>query len=220
MNRLIALLLAVVVAFGLAAPALAQALPEPGSAGVSERLPAEVRQDFAGARSSSRFPEPFDTVVIKDGVITITSLDVTIQLQVPFGWIGLTQDIMQQMMDYAMMTDPMATLNFLIDNRISLLAVEPETNANLLAFMVADGFSAIVGNLDNEMVESVRASYEGDALTIGDRNYISVVEDGMLIFLTFYKGVRVGFEVFIAGDIPTEDEVDLLTEFVGTVAYL
>lgn len=220
MKRLTALLLAMIAAFGLAAPALAEPLPEAGSAGVGERFPVEVRQDFAGARGSSRFPEPFDTVIIKDGVFTITSLDVTIQLQVPFGWIGLTQDIMQQMMDYAMMTDPMGTLNYLIDNRISLLAVEPETSANLLAFMVADGLSAIVGDLDDEMIGSVQAAYGGEALTIGDRNYISVVDAGSLIFLTFYQGVRVGFELFMAGDAPTEDEIDLLTEFVGAVAYM
>lgn len=220
MKRLTALLLAMIVAFGLTPPALAQALPEAGSAGVGERFPVETRQDFMGARGSSRFPEPFDTVIIKDGVFTITSLDVTIQMQVPFGWIGLTQDIMQQMMDYAMMADPLATLNYLIDNRISLLAVEPETSANLLAFVVADGFSAIVGDLDDEMLEGVQAAYGGEALTIGDRNYISVVEAGSLIFLTFYQGVRVGFELLMAGDAPTADETELLTEFVGAVAFL
>ena len=127
---------------------------------------------------------------------------------------------MQQMMDYAMMADPLATLNYLIDNRISLLAVEPETSANLLAFVVADGFSAIVGDLDDEMLESVQAAYGGEALTIGDRNYISVVEAGSLIFLTFYQGVRVGFELLMAGDAPTADETELLTEFVGAVAFL
>ena len=127
---------------------------------------------------------------------------------------------MQQMMDYAMMADPLATLNYLIDNRISLLAVEPETSANLLAFVVADGFSAIVGDLDDEMLESVQAAYGGEALTIGDRNYISVVEAGSLIFLTFYQGVRVGFELLMAGEAPTADETELLTEFVGAVAFL
>ena len=86
--------------------------------------------------------------------------------------------------------------------------------------MVADGFSAIVGDLDDEMLESVQAAYGGEALTIGDRNYISVVEAGSLIFLTFYQGVRVGFELLIAGDAPTADETELLTEFVGAVAFL
>ena len=103
---------------------------------------------------------------------------------------------------------------------VSLLAVEPETSANLLAFVVADGFSAIVGDLDDEMLESVQAAYGGEALTIGDRNYISVVEAGSLIFLTFYQGVRVGFELLMAGEAPTADETELLTEFVGAVAFL
>ena len=129
-------------------------------------------------------------------------------------------DHLKQMMDYAMMADPLATLNYLIDNRISLLAVEPETSANLLAFVVADGFSAIVGDLDDEMLEGVQAAYGGEALTIGDRNYISVVEAGSLIFLTFYQGVRVGFELLMAGEAPTADETELLTEFVGAVAFL
>ena len=90
----------------------------------------------------------------------------------------------------------------------------------LLAFVVADGFSAIVGDLDDEMLDSVLAAYGGEALTIGDRNYISVVEAGSLIFLTFYQGVRVGFELLMAGEAPTADETELLTEFVGAVAFL
>lgn len=220
MNKLISMFLALILALGLGVPALAQELPEAGPAGIGERFDALVRQDFQGARDSTRFPAPLDTVVIKDGMFTITSLGVTIQLQVPFGWIGLTQDIMQQMVDYAMMTDPMATLNYLINNKISLLAVEPQTNANLLAFMVSDGLSAIVQNLDESMVPSVQAVYGGEALVIGDRHFISVVDNGSLIYLTFYNGVRVTFETFMAGESPSEDEVDLLTEFVGGIEFL
>ena len=66
----------------------------------------------------------------------------------------------------------------------------------------------------------VEARILPDALTIGDRNYISVVEAGSLIFLTFYQGVRVGFELLMSGDAPTADETELLTEFVGAVAFL
>ncbi len=41
-----------------------------------------------------------------------------------------------------------------------------------------------------------------------------MAEAGSLIFLTIYQGMRVGFELL------TADETELLTEFVGAVAFL
>lgn len=51
-------------------------------------------------------------------------------------------------------------------------------------------------------------------------DYAMMAEAGSLIFLTFYQGVRVGFELLMAGEALTADETELLTEFVGAVAFL
>lgn len=221
MKKLSSLLLAMVLVFNLAGALAVNTLPQPGSqpAGLSVRIPAEVKQDLAGTRAS--FPKPNDTVAIKDGVITITSNGVTVEFQVPFGWIGLTQDISKQMTDYAMMTDPLAVLNALINNNISILAVEPQTNANMFAFFVSDNLSMLFTDLQSkEMLDIALTTYTGTAVVAGDRNYVSVVEDGTLIFFTFYNGVRVAFQLILEGTEPTSDEVEILTAFVEMAKYV
>ncbi len=221
MKKLSALLLAMVLVFNLSGVLAAGTLPQPGSqpAGLSVKIPAEVKKDLAGSRAS--FPKPNDTVAIKDGVITITSNGVTVEFQVPFGWIGLTQDITKQMTDYAMMTDPLAVLNALINNNISILAVEPQTNANMFAFFEADNLSMLFNDLQSqEMLDIALTTYMGTAVVAGDRNYVSVIEDGTLIFFTFYNGVRVGFQLILAGTEPTPEEIETLTAFVEPTKYI
>ena len=220
MKKLSLIMLALVMLFNLVNASAAGVTPMPidQPAGLSVRIPAEVKKDLAATRAS--FPKPNDTVAIKDGVITITSSGVTVAFQVPFGWIGLTQDISKQMTDYAMMTDPLAVLNALINNNISLLAVEPQTNANMFAFFVSDGLSALFSDLQSkEMLDIAVTTYAGEAVVVGDRNYISIVEDDTLIFFTFYNGVRVGFQLILEGTQPTPDEVEILTAFVEMTQY-
>ncbi len=221
MKKLFPLLLAMVLVFNLTSVSAANTAPLPGSqpAGLSVRIPAEVKKDLADSRAS--FPKPNDTVAIKDGVITITSNNVTVEFQVPFGWIGLTQDITKQMTDYAMMTDPLAVLNSLINNNLSILAVEPQTNALMFAFFVADNLSILFNDLQSqEMLDIALTTYAGTAVVAGDRNYVSVIEDGTLIFFTFYNGVRVGFQLILAGAEPTSDEIEILTAFVEPTKYI
>lgn len=221
MKKLSMILLALVLVFNTAGASAVNTAPRSAiqPAGLSVRILAEVKADLAGSRAA--FPKPNDTVAIKDGVITITSQGITVEFQVPFGWIGLTQDISKQMTDYAMMTDPLAVLNALINNSISILAVEPQTNANMFAFFVADGLSALFSDLQSqEMLDIAIATYSGSAVVAGERNYISVVEDGTLIFFTFYNGVRVAFQLILAGAEPTADEVETLTAFAEMARYI
>lgn len=221
MKRKALVSLALVLCLLLSSPALAAQAPSPdGPVGLHPDISIELKPD-AGTRGSSRFPEPYDTVTIEDGVFTITSEGVTIQLQVPFGWIGLSQDISKQMADYALMNDPMTVLNALIESRISLLAVEPDSNSNIFVFFVADGLSALIGDMDTEeMLAIAQSTYGGEAISIGDKNYMSVLEDDTLIFFTVYKGVRIGYQLLLAGSEATAEETELLTEFVGLAAYL
>lgn len=221
MKKLFLFLLAMVLVFNLAGASAVNTAPLPVSqpAGLSVRIPAEVKQDLAGSRAS--FPKPNDTVAIKDGVITITSGGVTVEFQVPFGWIGLTQDISKQMTDYAMMTDPLAVLNALINNNISILAVEPQTNANMFAFFDSNTLSALIGDLESkEMLDIAVQTFLGTAVVVAGRNYISVIEDASLIFFTFHNGVRIAFQILLTGAEPTNEEVEFLTAFVETTKYL
>lgn len=224
MKKISLILMAMILMFStaIASEPVTQQLQEPAHAGVILDKPFEAKKDFIGARGATSFPQPNDKVTIEDGVFTITSPSgVTIQLQLPFGWTGLTQDVSLQMLDYAGMADPLGALNYVIDNNISLLAVDLETNDNMFVFIASSGMSTLINNMDTpEMVDVVLKTYKGSAVLIGGTNYISVVEDGSLFFYTYYNGACVTFQLFIAGSEPTAEEIETLTGFVEMTNYL
>lgn len=219
MKRMTSLVLALILALGLVASAAAEQLPPlEGPVGIAERPPFE-RPDLQGDRASSRFPQPNDTVTIKDGIFTITTKGATIELEAPFGWLVLTQDISKQMADYALFGDPLATVSFVIDNDLSILALDAN-NTNLMVYSTADGISALVGALDDEMLEFVNTYYGSEAAKIGDTNYARVLEGDRLIYLTFHNGVRIGFQLYMAGTEPTQEETEMLEDFISYVKYI
>ena len=218
---LLLVLLLLLASTSLATEPLAVPPDETAPLGIYLEEPAQVRKDFKGTRSATPFPKPNDEVSIKDGVFSITSKGIKVEFQVPFVWIGLTQDISLQLVDYAAMTEPLNLLNTLISNNISLLAVEPDTNANLLAYFDSDNMSALINDLNTEdMVDIVLKTFSGEAVTVGDRHYISVLEDASLIYFTYYNGVRVSFQLYLEGSEPTTEETETMTDFVEMTNYL
>lgn len=198
----------------------AQAAEPAGPAGLAVRPAAQTREDAVGNRGGTGFPQPRDTVQIENGVFIITSQGITAEFQVPFGWIGLTQDISKQLTDYALMENPLGVLDLLIQNEISLLAVEPQTNANMFAFFVADGVSMLLQDLQiPEMQAIALTTYEGEAVRVGERSYVRLIEDGTLIYFTVLNGVRAGFQLVLAGAEPTPEEEETLAAFVEMTVF-
>ena len=219
MKKMTALLLALMLVPGLATAAAEQVPPLEGPVGIGGLQPFELRRDLSADKSSTRFPQPHDTVAVKNGVITITSLDATIELDPPFGWLVLTQDISKQMADYAQLDDPLTIAAYLIDNELSILALDSD-NTNLMCFFAAEGVSALVGELTEDMMEFVAGYYGGEAARIGDALYVKLQEGDLLIYLTMHQGVRVTFQLFIEGNEPTEEEVEMIEDFVSYVKYI
>ncbi len=219
MKRLVSLMLALALCLSLPA-ALAEilSLGEPTSPVKEVGQREGLRSDIP---SREGIPTPIDTVQIEGAVFTITSSGATAAFQAPFGWLLLSQDMVQQLAEYARMQNPLALVNKLIDNELSLLAVDPETGANIYAFFLADNISALALDLSNEaLMKSLMEYYQGEVVTVAERPYIRVVTSSSLIYLTFHQGVRVSFQLMMAGEQPTEQEEQFILEFIEPTQFL
>lgn len=128
--------------------------------------------------------------------------------------------ISRQLTDYALMENPLGLLDLLIQNEISLLAVEPQSNTNMFAFFISDGISMLLQDLQiPEMQEIAKATYQDEAVKVGERSYIRLIEDGTLIYFTVINGVRAGFQLVITGAEPTAEEEGILAAFVGMTVF-
>ena len=229
MKKLLLTLMALVMTLSLSG-GLAQTVtlaPEELTTAPDIALLQELKQSASSVRAAA-FPETADKVSIKDGIYTITTRGVTITLELPFGWIGFTQDLKQQMVEYLQyFDDPRALVEALIASSINLLAIEAGSDAQLMVFSEVNGASSLFVDLaDADMFEMALTMYqqsagEGVDITgkaIGDMNFIRSLESGeggeYVVYFTMKGGARIGFELLPHGTEVTEAEEELLVELI------
>lgn len=222
MKKTLTLLLALALSLGLTAVTAQELdLGEPGPAGVSARPEAQLRDDILSQRSGADFPTPKDTVTIDGNVFSITSpTGATVSFQAPFGLLVFSQDIVQQLFDYAMTKDPLSIVTTLIDNDLSLLVVDPSNGDQIMVFFAADNLSAMIPGMEDEaLVDKLAEHYGGEAHTLGGQVYLRTVEDGTLVYFTFHAGVRVGFQMVTVGEEPTAAEEEMMRGLVELTSF-
>ena len=222
MKKLFILLLVAAVALNLTAFGEA---PAPWDGPVRERvqLPPEIRDSLTSVRAG--FPKPLDTVTVKDGVITITANGVTLQMQMPFGWLGFTQDLKQQLADYAeMFNDPRAVVEYLISKTISMLAVDTASKSQILLFMQPNTYSGLFEDLqDQESLEMALSlfpnneelGYVRSSSVVGGMNWLRSFEPeadyDSLYYFTYFNGIEICFQLMSDGaDLLAEEEEALV----------
>lgn len=229
MKKMFLLLLALVMTLTLTG-GLAQTVtltPEELTTAPDTEALRQFKQSGSQIRAAA-FPKTEDVVSIKDGAYTITTQGVTIALELPFGWVGFTQDLKQQMVDYLQyFEDPRALVEALIASSINLLAIEAGSDAQLMVFSEVNGASTLFGDLaDADMFEMALTMYqqsagEGVDITgkaIGDMNFIRSLESSeggeYVVYFTMKGGARVGFELLPHGTKVTEAEEEVLVELI------
>ncbi|MDD2200311.1 MAG: hypothetical protein PHE08_11350 [Bacteroidales bacterium] len=229
MKMLMALLLAILLAANLI-PALAQTSQEAPPVGITATLPAELKEAFTSTRSAA-FPVTQDVVSIDGGVFTITTNGITAEFMLPFGWMGFTQDIKLQLMDYAnFFNDPRSIAQFLIDGGINLLVEDPDSGAFVFVFVYRNSLSELFINLEDEEMfltalsmyqEDTGLGYKREAANIAGLNFIRSLEPDsegtLLIYFTYHEGAVIGFQLAIMGKEATpEEEMILAAVIEGT----
>ena len=230
MKKMLAMLLALVMALSLTG-GLAQTVtlaPEELTTAPDAGGLRELRKSSSQIRAAA-FPETADEVSIKDGVYTITTQGVTITLELPFGWIGFTQDLKQQMVEYLQyFEDPRALVEALVASSINLLALEAGSDAQMMVFSEVNAASSLFMDLaDADMYEMALGMYqqsagEGVDITgevIGDMNFIRSLELGegyeYVVYFTMIGGARIGFELLPHGTEVTEAEEEILVDLIA-----
>lgn len=229
MRKLLTLALAMLLASNLT-PALAQTAPEAPPVGITVQLPAELKEAFTGTRSSA-FPETQDVVSIDGGVFTITTNGITAEIMLPFGWMGFTQDIKLQLMDYAnFFNDPRGIVQYLIDSGINFIAQDPDSGGFVFVFVYRNALSELFINLQDEgMFQTAVSMYQEDSgmgfqrkeATIAGHNFIRSLEPDsegtLLIYFTYHEGAVIGFQLSLMGEEATpEEEMILAAVIEGT----
>jgi len=211
MKKLIALLLALMItAGGVFAYAdepveiedPAAAAEETESSPLFERAPAIGH--FSANRAS--LPTTTDRVTIDDEngiyqVVTASGTEMT--LEVPFGYIVLTQDLMKQLNLYYMLFDnPKDAVKYAIERGIHLRIVDMNTWNEINVYEEDDDLADLVGDMNDlddasmKVVENFIASnyfpgYTAKTHKVGNNTFvvIDLVEDyGCLVYMNFTNG--------------------------------
>ena len=98
-----------------------------------------------------------DVVTYSDGVYTISTSEITVNVYPPFGWYCLTQDLSQQLDLYtAIFKDPTGVVQHMIEGNTHALMLDSSWNYNCELRIYQDSISALVG--DSSSLSSVDES--------------------------------------------------------------
>lgn len=230
-KSIVFLLVTVLMLYAAGGSALSATLsPEELGIGKNAALPDELRENFLDVRAGTAMPVTEDIVVIKDGVFTITSSGVTATIEMPFGWMGFTQDLKAQLNDYLnTFKEPRKVVEYLISEGISLIAFDTASEAQIVVFFEIDAASNLFMDLqDPSMFELAVGMYQSNAsegnevsgVVMSDRNYVrslNVWQDGSsLAYITILNGVKAGFELYPQDKKVTDGETEALEALVET----
>lgn len=209
MKKLIALFLTLAMALSLSA-VLAEA-PAPGpDAQIVPNFEIQLNEDVV---RSGMFPETQDKVSLENGVYTLETGGYTLKFQPPFGILAFTQDMQGQLQDYLRANDGRAVAEYLINNNLSGVFLDPanmhetlliikETAMSRMFVDSEKDFALVLSTIQSMMIEGDEAS----EIQIGGRSYVRKVEhheeSSFLLYYTFNGGKWIGLQSFEAEITP------------------
>lgn len=174
-------------------PALAQDNLQPEDL-KTLRQAQEIEVNLNEDITRSAFPATEDKVSVEDGVISLTSRGITVQIAQPFGMVFLTQDMQAQIETYLKLKDGRALAEFMINNEINGIFFDlnldkqiwlfvDETNISKMFINSDETFDVLMQTLKNMETDDLKFSEE----EINGKRFVRVDQkEGDLHYALFY----------------------------------
>ena len=180
--------------------------------------------DFSGTPTTEDKAE-----YLEDGRLQLTSSNLKVTFEIPFGWLVLTQDIVGQREDYEMyISNASAVVKIMQENHINAVALTTD-NEELDMFVEESGYSKYIidSNLitesnKDELVAILKQANPNCSdiycVQIGERNFVIFEYEDMGLIL--FSAVVDSTEFMLAYQIKestTQEQFDAVVEFLSKI---
>ncbi len=193
---------------------------------------AMTRAGIAGDLDFSNLPATEDKAeYLSDGRLQLTSSDLNLVFDIPFGWLVITQDGINQQEDYAMITDdPAYLVSGMQEYRYNAIVLSP-SDEQMMVRVVKDDISTLVLDLNNfsehdlsiladVLQQNIPELGDLQFTVLGDRTYMLMdfTSQGYVIIGTVVNSMSVYYFLELTETL-TEDAVNEFAEFIAQVEY-